>query len=214
MKRCVFSVAMSALWISLLSAPMTHAQEPVRHVAPDEVIPPGNNPNLSAEPPRPPLGDATARAAQLFEAIRTDNPTLAHDFFLPQAAFAQVKGISDPDALWQRIFAAYDGDVHELHAALLAMPGGATAEFVRIRVTGHRAWVRVREESNRLPYWAQRHSFLVFRINGREREFEIRTMIAWDNRWYITHLSEFRQAQNAGANDTAGVPARSARPRP
>jgi len=55
-----------------------------------------------------------------------------------------------------------------------------------------RAWVRVREESNRLPYWAQRHNSIVYRVGTEERRIEVRTMIAWDDQWFITHLSEFR----------------------
>lgn len=157
-------------------------------------LPAGNLPTLSSEPPRPAMGDATDRARVLFQAILNDTPDTAADFYLPQDAFAQIKGISDPDSLWRRIRAAYTQDIHNLHAQLAAMPGGSSAEFVRLRFTGHRAWVRVREESNRLPYWAQRHSFLVFRIGRRNVEFEVRTMIAWNERWYITHLSEFRQA--------------------
>lgn len=152
-------------------------------------VPEHNRADLTEPPPRPPLGDATERAARLLDAIRTDDPALAEDFFLPQAAFRLIKGISDPDALWTRIHRMYEDDIHELHASLGDLTG---AELVRLQFTGRRGWVRVREETNRLPYWAQRHSWLVYRVGGEERRFEVRTMIAWDDRWYITHLSEFR----------------------
>lgn len=152
-------------------------------------VPEHNRADLTEPPPRPPLGDGAERAARLLEAIRTDDPALAEDFFLPQAAFRLIKGISDPDALWARIHRMYEDDIHELHASLGDLTG---AELVRLQFTGRRGWVRVREETNRLPYWAQRHSWLVYRVGGEERRFEVRTMIAWDDRWYITHLSEFR----------------------
>jgi hypothetical protein len=53
------------------------------------------------------------------------------------------------------------------------------------------------EESDRLPYWAQRHNHIVYRSGGQEARFEVRTMIAWDERWYITHLSEAHSFVNA-----------------
>lgn len=153
-------------------------------------IPEHNRAELAEAPPRPPVGDADARARRCFDAIVRDEPALATDFFLPKEAFRAIKGIADPDALWDRIFRAYEGDVHELHAVLGA--DASRAEFVRLEPSRRRAWVRVREESNRLPYWAQRHSWIVYRVGDEERRFEVRTMIAWDDRWYVTHLSEFR----------------------
>jgi hypothetical protein len=154
-------------------------------------IPEHNRANLREPPPLPGPGDLEERARVLFQAIVADDPSPARDFFLSREAFRAVKGIADPDTLWDRIFRAYEEDIHELHAQLGA--DAAEAEFVRFELSRRRGWVVVREESNRLPYWAQRHSWLVYRVRGEERRFEVRTMIAWDDRWYITHLNEFRQ---------------------
>jgi hypothetical protein len=156
-------------------------------------IPAHNRADLTEPPPRPPVGDAAERAARLFDAIVRDEPALAEDFFLPQDAFRLIKGIADPDTLWTRIHHAYQEDIHELHA----LPDLDRATFGRLELSRRRGWVRVREESNRLPYWAQRHNWLYYtfsRADGtsEERRIEVRTMIAWDDRWYITHLSEFR----------------------
>lgn len=151
-------------------------------------VPEHNRADLTEAPPRPPIGDASERAERLFGAIVRDEPAAAEDFFLPQDAFRLIKGISDPDALWTRIHGMYEADIHELHA----LPDIERATFVRFELSRRRGWVRVREESNRLPYWAQRHNWLVYAVDGEERRIEVRTMIAWDDRWYITHLSEFR----------------------
>lgn len=151
-------------------------------------IPEHNRAELTEAPPRPGPGDVEARARRLFEAIRDDDPARAADFFLPREAFRLIKGIADPDGLWDRIFRMYEDDIHELHREL---PSGA--EFVRFEFSRRRAWVRIREESNRLPYWAQRHNWIVYRVGAEERRIEVRTMIAWDDRWFITHLSEFRR---------------------
>lgn len=155
---------------------------------PEPTIPEHNRAELAEAPPRPPLGDASERARRLFEAIVHDEPARAEDFFLPRDAFRLIKGISDPDALWARIHGRYEGDIHTLHA----LSDLDRASFVRLDLSRRRGWVRVREESNRLPYWAQRHNRLLYAVDGAERQIEVRTMIAWDDRWYITHLSEFR----------------------
>ncbi len=173
-----------AALVGLALAPLTaRAQE----------IPEHNRADLVEPPPRPPLGDAGERAERLFAAIVQGAPALAEDFFLPQDAFRLIKGIADPDALWARIHRAYEDDIRELHA----LPDLDRASFVGLELSRRRGWVRVREESNRLPYWAQRHNWLRYAVPGpegapEERRIEVRTMIAWDDRWYITHLSEFR----------------------
>lgn len=156
-------------------------------------IPEHNRADLVEPPPRPPVGDAAERAERLFGAIVRGDPALAEDFFLPADAFRLIKGISDPDALWARIHRAYEDDIRELHA----LPDLDRASFAGLELSRRRGWVRVREESNRLPYWAQRHNGLRYTVPGadgspEERRIEVRTMIAWDDRWYITHLSEFR----------------------
>lgn len=150
-------------------------------------IPEGNRADLEEAPPRPGPGDVEARARVLFDAIVADDPSAARGFFLSREAFRAIKGIADPDSLYDRIVRMYEHDIHELHAQL---PAGA--EFVRFEFSRRRGWVRLREESNRLPYWAQRHSWIVYRVGEREARFEVRTMIAWDGEWFITHLSEFR----------------------
>lgn len=150
-------------------------------------IPEHNRADLAEAPPRPGPGDVEERARRCFQAILRDDPAAATDFFLSREAFRAIKGIADPDGLYDRIVRMYERDIHALHAEV---PAGA--EFVRFEFSRRRGWVRVREESNRLPYWAQRHNWIVYRVGTEERRFEVRTMIAWDDRWYVTHLREFR----------------------
>lgn len=166
------------------------ALTPLAVLAQDIAIPAHNRAELTEPPPRPGPGDLEERGRRLLDAIIHDEPARATDLFLSREAFRAIKGIADPDALWERIFRMYEGDIHELHESLGA--DAARAEFVRFEFSRRRGWVQVREESNRLPYWAQRHNWLVYRVGTEERRIEVRTMIAWDDRWYITHLSEFR----------------------
>lgn len=159
------------------------------------VIPESNRASLTEPPRRPGLGDVPERMRRLLvESCIPDAPAPSHELFLSREAFRLIKAISDPDALYDRIFRAYEEDIHELHARLLEESGGdlTAVAFVGFRFTGRRGWVRLREETNRLPYWAQRHSWIDYTVRGRPHQIEVRTMIAWGDRWFITHLNEFR----------------------
>jgi hypothetical protein len=151
-------------------------------------VPEHNRASLTEPPPRPPLGLAAARAQTLLDAIVHGDPARADDFFLSRDAFRLIKAVPNPDPLWERLHTAYVNDILALHAATRDLD---TAQFAQLRFTGRRGWVVVREEANRLPYWAQRHSFLDYRVGTEERHIEVRTMITWDDQWFITHLSEF-----------------------
>jgi hypothetical protein len=140
-------------------------------------------------PPLPPLGDANERAAALFDAIVRDDPRAASTFFLPRDAFRLIKAAANPNAVYDGLLRAYERDIHALHGSL---PGLAQARFVRVELSHRRSWVLPGEEANRLPYWAQRHNALVYRVGDAERRIELRVLIAWQGRWYATHLSEFR----------------------
>jgi hypothetical protein len=153
-----------------------------------ETAPAHNAATLTEAPPRPGPGDLDTRIPILFDAIVHDDPARADELFLSRDAFRLVKRTSSPDPLWERLHHAFVDDIHELHGST---PDLAQATFERFRFTGRRGWVVVGEEANRLPYWAQRHSFIDYRVGTERRSIEVRTMIAWDDRWFITHLSEF-----------------------
>lgn len=162
--------------------PRSGAQAPARQ----EVFIPDENAASRTEPSaRPPVGDATERAARLFDAILRDDPELARDFFFPLEAFLVLKGIADPGRYWNVLWSHYERDIHALHAEV---PAGST--FDRFVLARRGGWVARREEANALPYWASRHSFIHYRApnEDRERRFEVRTLINWGPRWYITHL--------------------------
>jgi hypothetical protein len=191
--RSLLSLSTAALAPSVLlsSTSTLSAQE----AGGAQAIPESNRASLTEPPRRPPLGDVPERMRRLLvESCIADAPAPSHELFLSREAFRLIKAISDPDALYDRIFRAYEEDIHELHARLLEESGGDLAEvaFVGFRFTGRRGWVRLREETNRLPYWAQRHSWIDYTVRGRPHQIEVRTMIAWGDRWFITHLNEFR----------------------
>lgn len=174
-----------ALLVSLLGAAnMASAQSPPE-VPPPEVAPevPAENDWRTERPARPPVGDAAERAERLFEAILRDEPEHAREFFFPLEPFRALKGIAQPERYWNVLYAHYERDIHALHTEI---PAGAT--FVRFEMTRRGGWVERRQEANAIPYWASRHDWIVYLVDGRERRLEVRTLINWGPRWYITHL--------------------------
>jgi hypothetical protein len=185
MKRA--SAVLPALPLTALAvvALLASAAGPIAEGAQDEpvAIPEENSANRSTPPPRPPPGDAEERAAHLFDAILADDPERARDLFFPRDPFRVLKAIADPDRYWQVLWSHYERDIHALHGEI---PAGAT--FVRLEMTRRGGWVGVREEANALPYWASRHDWIHYRVGEREQRFELRTLITWGTRWYITHI--------------------------
>ncbi len=156
----------------------------------DEAAVPNENKVGIDPPPRPPAGDAEQRARQLLSAIVADEPALAADFFFPQEAFRKVKAMAKPDRYWRKLFARYQKDIHALHEQLGEVQPD-NVHFERLEVVRRGGFVRRGEEGNALPYWAARHNRLHYTRDGRAEKIEVRVLITWGRRWYITHLSEF-----------------------
>jgi hypothetical protein len=178
---------------------------PIRTPAPDvSAVPLHNRANLKEPPPRPPASEAVDKAKRLFDAIVADAPERAEEVFFPRAAFLLVKDIPDPGKYYDRLKRRFEQDIHALHASL-ADP--ASAQFERFELANRGGFVRVREEGNRLPYWASRHSFIHFRMRGQPQRLEVRVLITWDERWYVIHLNEFRSGTlaNQGVEAAAGA---------
>lgn len=169
-----------ALAVALLAAASLSAQERAAIE-----IPPENDPRASEPPPRPPEGETARQAERLFEAIQRNDPEHARDFFFPREPFRVLKGIADPDRYWNVLWRHYERDIAALHETLPSLAEGRFSRFLMSRRGG---WVARRQEANALPYWACRHSFVYYRAGEREHRFEIRTLINWGPRWYVTHL--------------------------
>lgn len=137
---------------------------------------------------RPPAGDLDARARLLFEAVVRDDPAHAAPVFFPRDAFLQVKAMQNPGRYYDRLYARFQVDIHALHKSL---PDLAKAEFDHLELVTRGGFVKAGEEGNRLPYWASRHAYLVYRVGKALRRFEVRVLITWDERWYVIHLSDF-----------------------
>jgi hypothetical protein len=143
---------------------------------------------------RPVAGGATfdGGVQGLWQAVQQDRPELGMPFFFPQAAYLQVKAISDPATDYQqRLIANYEQDVHTLHAQLGA--DAASAKFAGIDVPDAQAvLVQPGEESNKLSYWRVYGTTLHYTEDGQEHSFPVTSLISWRGEWYVVHLGEIR----------------------
>jgi hypothetical protein len=138
--------------------------------------------------PVPDPSTAEAGARRLLEAIRSGDPTLAHDFFFPADAFDLVKDMPVPGRYLRRLLAWYDEDLRAEHDRL-----GDAADLVFDRFQlGHCTWMEIHTEGNKLPYWSCHHSILRAHAGDHARSFEVHVIINWGQRWYVTHLGEIR----------------------
>ena len=133
-----------------------------------------------------------ARIAALWEGIAKDDPERAMPFFFPLTAYEQVKAITNAGSDWRRrLVAAYKRDIHALHKRLGEHP--ESVKFLRAEVPQDRArWVEPNEESNKLGYHRVYGTRLVFELDGKERSFEVTSLIAWRGEWYVVHLTGFK----------------------
>ena len=152
---------------------------------------PGTLPQTRDKPePSGPAFDG--RIAALWDAIVKDDPDRAIPAFFPVTAYEQVKGIPNPSSDWRRrLVANYKRDIHALHNRLGDHAGDA--KFLRVEVPMDRArWVEPNEESNRLGYYRVYGTRLVYDDGGKERSFEVTSLISWRGAWYVVHLSGFK----------------------
>ena len=133
-----------------------------------------------------------ARIAALWEGIVKDDPEPAMAFFFPLTAYEQVKAIPNAGADWRRrLVVSYKRDVHALHKRL--GEHATDAKLLRVEVPQDRAkWVEPDEEWNKLGYYRVYGSRLVYEVDGKERSFEMTSLIAWRGEWYVVHLTGFK----------------------
>jgi hypothetical protein len=152
------------------------------------------------------LPSATATAfrreiAALWTGVRTGSVRPALRAFFPEAAYAQVKAIADPDADYlARLVGDYRLDLAAVHALLGAH--ARSASLVGIDVPGAYAhWVPPGTCYNRVGYYEVPNSRLVYREDGAIRSFGIASMISWRGAWYVVHLGAVSRASPGGLVD-------------
>ncbi|HVW25435.1 MAG TPA: hypothetical protein VHC69_08690 [Polyangiaceae bacterium] len=139
----------------------------------------------------PPLvsDDLSARAAQLFEAIKSGKPESADAFFFPREPFLTLKDVADPGRYHAQILAAYHHDIRDLHKSRRSWDG---AELRGFELVAKPKRVPPGHEWNKIGYYRTIGARLEYEIQGRRRFIEVHTVISWDGRWYVTHLAPLR----------------------
>lgn len=125
-------------------------------------------------------------------AVLTGDAAPAHAAFFPLVAYRQVKAIKDPDRDYERrLLSAFDADVAEYHRALGKEADGAS--FVSVEVPESRAeWMKPGREGNKVGYHRVLRSKLRLKLaSGKERSFEVTSLISWRGEWYVVHLHGF-----------------------
>jgi len=107
-------------------------------------------------------------------------------------AYEQVKAVAKPARDWQfRLMRAFENDIHEYHRALGKSPEQAQLAGIDVPDASAR-WMKPGSEGNRLGYFRVLRSRLrMTRADGKERSFEVTSMISWRGEWYVVHLDGF-----------------------
>lgn len=134
----------------------------------------------------------TASMALLWQAVTTNEPSLAHPAFFPLTAYRQVKAVQYPDGDYQtRLLAHFDDDIRALHTRLGT--AGAGVPLLGVVVPDSQAtWVLPGTEMNKGSYWRAYGAVLRYRVGGREVTYPIGSLISWRGRWYVVHLGAIR----------------------
>jgi hypothetical protein len=133
------------------------------------------------------------RMQSLAEAIRSGDAQKAHASFFPLVAYAQVKDVAKPERDYRfRLLSNFDRDVREYRKALGR--DAERAELIGVEVPEARVeWMKPGKEGNRLGYFRVLRSRLRFRLqDGKERSFELTSLISWRGEWYVVHLHGFQ----------------------
>lgn len=159
--------------------------------APTTTVDPGTLPQTDE---RPKADDPLFRqhGEQLWQAIVQDDPSLALPFFFPEAAYLQVKQISDPAKDYQnRLIRAYEEDIHTLHQQLGANAAKATFDGITVN-EANAAWIKPGVEYNKGSYWRVQYNKLNYTLGGKAQSFPVVSMISWRGQWYVVHLNSIR----------------------
>jgi hypothetical protein len=158
---------------------------PAESAAAKEAGPPENRalPPLTSD-------ELTERARHLFDAVVRDEAELAEDFFFPREPFLRLKDVSDPARYHAELVRMYRRDVHLLHARRRTWDG---ARFLSFELGSPPRWVKPGEEWNKIGYHRTFGGKLRYDLGGSVRIVDVHTIISWDGRWYVTHLSRTKR---------------------
>lgn len=138
--------------------------------------------------------DLTQRAKELFEGIVKNEPSLGDPFWFPREPFIPLKDVKDPGKYWDNLHRAYHNDIKALHRKRKGVNGAwEGAQFKGFEVGSRPKWVPPGDEANKIGYYRSFHGKLKYEIDGKAASIDVHTIISWQGRWYVTHLSKFKK---------------------
>jgi len=140
---------------------------------------------------KPPIDseELQSRARGLFDAVVQNNPALGEDLWFPREPFLILKDIKEPGKYWDQLHRAYVKDIDKLHKKRKSWEG---ADFEKFEPGAPPKWVKPGDEGNKIGYFRTVKGNLVYKLEGKSHKLEVRVMISWQKRWYITHLGKFK----------------------
>jgi hypothetical protein len=165
--------------------------------------PPPNPGTLPQTDQLPSAGTAQfhAEMAALWSGVTRDSLQGAMPAFFPEAAYAQVKAIADPQAdFTARLVGDYQLDLTAAHALLGSQ--AQAAQLIGVEVPGSYAhWVDPGACYNRIGYYEVPNARVVYRLGGQVSSFGIASMISWRGVWYVVHLGAVLRPGAGGVVD-------------
>lgn len=140
--------------------------------------------------PPPDSEEVQARAKLLWEAIVKNEPSVGDPFWFPKEPFIPLKDVKDPGKYWENLHKSYANDIAKLHRKRKSWEG---AEFKRFELGSTPKWVPPGDEANKIGYYRSFRGKLRYDLEGTHYSLEVHTVISWQGRWYITHLSKFKK---------------------
>jgi hypothetical protein len=131
-----------------------------------------------------------ARAKLLLEAITKNDPAIAEPFWFPREAFLVLKDIKDPGKYWGQLHRTYASDIAKLHKKRASWEG---VTFDQFEIGSAPKWVKPGEEGNKIGYYRSFRGKIHYKVGDKPASIEVHTVITWQGRWYITHLSKFKK---------------------
>jgi hypothetical protein len=139
--------------------------------------------------------------AALWHGVVSGSVIPAMDAFFPEAAYLQVKAVSDAAADWrERLVHDYALDIGAAHILLGAH--AVHARLISVNVPseyGH--WVTPGTCYNSVGYYEVPNARVVYGVNGQVRSFGIASMISWRGVWYVVHLGAVLREGEGGVAD-------------
>ena len=148
--------------------------------------------------------------AALWRAVRTGSPHEGLLAFFPEAAYAQVKAIANPQSdFQQRLVGEYNLDIAAAHGLLGAHAGQDRLLAVNVPAAH---WVDPGACYNRIGYYEVPNARVVYRGPNGVHSFGIASMISWRGTWYIVHLGAVVRPQPGGVVDAPSAGAGTSTP--